>query len=59
MANLGRGSTFVRAEIISDEIYEPAAPVPGVTPSPDRNRFLREVASEFEAAAEEVGARLQ
>ena len=55
----GTGSTFVRAGIIGDDIYGPAAPIPEVTPSPDRNRFLRAVASEFEAAAEEVGARLQ
>ena len=39
----GRGSTFVRARIIGNDIYEPAAPVPGVMPSPDRNQFLREV----------------
>ena len=55
----GTGSTFVRAEIIGDEIYERAAPIPEAIPSPDRNRFLREVVSAFEAAAEEVGARFQ
>ena len=54
----GRGSTFVRARIIGNDIYEPAAPVPDVTPSPDRNQFLREVVAEVEAAAEKVGARL-
>lgn len=54
----GRGSTFVRARIIGNDIYEPAAPIPDVTPSPDRNQFLREVVVEVEAAAEEVGARL-
>ena len=54
----GRGSTFVRAHIIANDIYEPAAPVPDDTPSPDRNQFLREVVEEVEAAAEEVGARL-
>ena len=54
----GRGSTFVRARIIANDIYEPAAPIPDVTPSPDRNQFLREVVAEVEAAAEEVGARL-
>ena len=54
----GRGSTFVRARIIGNDIYEPAAPVPDVTPSPDRNQFLREVVRVVEAAAEEVGARL-
>lgn len=54
----GTGSTFVRARIIGDEIYDPAAPVPDVTPSPDRNRFLREVIAEVEAAAVETGALL-
>lgn len=54
----GTGSTFVRARIIGEEIYEPAAPIPDVTPSPDRNLFLREVVGEVEEAAKEVGARL-
>lgn len=55
----GKGSTFVRARIIGNDIYEPAAPVPDVTPSPGRNKFLREVVKEIEATAEEVGAQLQ
>lgn len=55
----GTGSTFVRARIIGDEVYEPAAPVPDVMPSPDRNQFLREVIAEVEAAAAEVGAVLE
>lgn len=55
----GTGSTFVRARIIGDEIYEPAAPVPDVTPSPDRNQFLREVIAEVEQAAKETGAILE
>ncbi len=54
----GSGSTFVRARIIGDDIYEPAAPVPDVTPSPDRNQFLHEVVAEVERAAEEIGAQL-
>lgn len=54
----GSGSTFVRARIIGDDIYAPAAPVPDVTPSPDRNQFLRDVVTEVEAAANEIGARL-
>ncbi len=54
----GSGSTFVRARIIGDDICEPAAPVPDVTPSPDRNQFLRQVVAEVEAAVEQVGARL-
>ncbi len=55
----GTGSTFVRARIIGDEIYEPAAPVPDITPSPDRNQFLREVIAEVEAAALETGVLLE
>lgn len=55
----GTGSTFVRARIIGDEIYEPAAPIPDVTPSPDRNQFLREVIAEVEGAARETGAVLE
>ena len=54
----GRGSTFVRARIIGNDIYEPAAPIPDVTPTPDRNQFLREVVGEVEGAAEEIGARV-
>ena len=52
----GRGSTFVRARIIGNDIYEPAAPVPDVMPTPDRNQFLREVVGEVEGATEEVGS---
>ena len=55
----GTGSTFVRARIIGDEIYEPAAPVPDVTPSPDRNQFLRQVITEVENAADETGSVLK
>lgn len=55
----GTGSTFVRARIIGDEIYEPAAPVPDVTPSPDRNQFLREVVAEVEDAAKQTGVVLE
>jgi hypothetical protein len=55
----GTGSTFVRARIIGDEIYEPAAPIPDVTPSPDRNQFLRDVIAEAEGAARETGVVLE
>lgn len=54
----GSGSTFVRARIIGDDIYDPAAPIPDITPSPDRNLFLHEVVAEVEGAATEAGARL-
>ena len=56
--NFGRGSTLVRADIIGNEIYQKAAPIPDATPSPDRNQFLREVIAEVKAAAEEVGVQL-
>ncbi len=55
----GIGSTFVRARIIGDEIYEPAAPVPDTTPSPDRNQFLREIVAEVKKAADETNATLE
>ena len=55
----GTGSAFVRAQIIGDEIYEPAAPVPDATPSPDRNQFLREIVAEVEQAADETNAVLE
>jgi hypothetical protein len=54
----GRGSTFERAEIIGTEIFDPAAPIPDVTPSIDRNQFLQNVAKEVREAAEECGAKL-
>lgn len=55
----GTGSTFVRARIIGDEIYEPAAPVPDATPSPDRNQFLHEIVAEIEQAANETSVVLE
>ena len=55
----GAGSASVRARIIGNEIYEPAAPIPDLTPSRDRNRFLREVTAEVMGAAQEIGATLE
>jgi energy-coupling factor transporter ATP-binding protein EcfA2 len=54
----GRGSSYARASIIGERIYERAAPIPDVTPSPDRNSFLREVAAVVKAICEEAGAKL-
>lgn len=54
----GRGSTFDRADIIGKRIFDPAAPIPDLTPSMDRNQFLRAVASEVEEAAKDCGAQL-
>ena len=54
----GYRSTFRRAELIGAQIYDRAAPIPDVTPSPDRNAFLQEVAEATRKAAESVGAKL-
>ena len=54
----GRGSSYGRAWIIGERIYDRAAPGPDVTPSPDRNSFLHEVAALVESVCEEVGAKL-
>jgi hypothetical protein len=57
-AQAGTGSTFVRARIISSEIYDRAAPVPSVTPSPDQNSFLHEVNAIVNVVAENLGIGL-
>lgn len=54
----GRGSSFVRASIIGEQIYDRAAPIPDVTPSRDRNSFLHEIASVVEEVCKDVGAKL-
>lgn len=54
----GAGSTFVRARIIADQVYDKAAPVPDVAPSPDRNDFLHAVCRIVEEVAAEHGAEL-
>lgn len=51
----GSGSTFVRARILADDVYDRAAPVPGVTPSPDQNQFLHEVTQIVDAVAKDLG----
>lgn len=57
-AQQGTGSTFVRARIISSEVYDRAAPVPNVTPSPDQNTFLHEVGSLVDSVAEKLSIEL-
>jgi energy-coupling factor transporter ATP-binding protein EcfA2 len=54
----GRGSSYTRASIIGEQIYERAAPIPDVTPSPDRNSFLHEVAAVVEGVCKDFGAVL-
>jgi hypothetical protein len=55
----GWGSSFARAAIIKDEIYEKAAPIPDVAPSLDRNEFLHEVLSLVQGAAESLEIQLR
>jgi hypothetical protein len=54
----GTGSTYVRAHIIGQQIFDPAAPIPDITPSVERNLFLRDVVNEVRQAAEDVGVIL-
>lgn len=54
----GAGSTFVRARIISGDVYDRAAPIPVVTPSPDQNAFLHEVAEIVDRVMEHLGVGL-
>jgi hypothetical protein len=55
----GRGSSYRRASIIGERIYDRAAPVPDVVPSPDRNSFLNDVAALVEGVCVEMGAQLE
>jgi hypothetical protein len=57
-ARAGTRSTFVRARIISSEIYDRAAPIPTVTPSPDQNSFLHEVADIVNRVADALDVKL-
>lgn len=54
----GRGSSYARASIIGERIYERAAPIPDVIPSPDRNSLLHEVAAVVDVVCKEMGAEL-
>ncbi len=47
-----------RAKIIAENIYDKAAPVPDLTPSPDRNKFLHEVLALVEATCQELNITL-
>jgi len=55
----GPGSTFVRASIIQERVYEEAAPIPSSAPSPDRNRFLHEVLEAVREAGEACDVKLR
>ncbi len=54
----GNGSTYVRAKIIEDSIYDKAAPIPDLTPSPERNKFLHEVLETVEKTCRELNIKL-
>jgi hypothetical protein len=54
----GPRSTFRRAKLIAERVYDLAAPIPDVTPSPDRNAFLQDVATVTRESVESVGATL-
>ncbi len=58
-AQRGAGSTYVRARIIANDVYERGAPVPSVAASPDQNRFLRAVADVVEEVADELDLLLE
>lgn len=55
----GAGSSFVRASIIADRIYGPAAPAYQHAPVPDRDTFLKEVLQAVTAVAAECAAELR
>jgi hypothetical protein len=57
-AEFGKGSTFRRARIISGEVYDRAAPIPSVTPSPDQNSFLHEVTALVDTVAANLDVKL-
>lgn len=57
-AEFGQGSTFRRAAIISSDVYDRAAPIPAVTPSPDQNSFLHEVTALVDTVAANNGVKL-
>ncbi|MGB4809841.1 MAG: hypothetical protein WBP39_10145 [Candidatus Phosphoribacter baldrii] len=55
----GKGSTFDRARIIANEVYDRGAPIPTVTASPDQNRFMREVAGAVDEVVNAFGGALE
>ncbi len=55
----GLGSTFVRASIIKEKVYDIAAPIPGITPSPGRNKFLHEVMEAVSETARQCDIQLR
>ena len=58
-AQRGAGSTFVRARIVANDIYNRSVPIPTVSASPDQNRFLKEIAALVSEVADELGVILE
>ena len=54
----GYRSTFRRAKLIAERIYDLAAPIPDEKPSPNQNVFLQDVAAIVRESVELVGATL-
>lgn len=55
----GPGSTFVRARIIANDVYDRGAPIPTVSAAPDQNRFLRDVADAVDEVFRELDGNLE
>ncbi len=55
----GPGSTFVRARIIANDVYDRGAPIPTVSASPDQNKFLHEVAGAVDEVVRQFGGELE
>jgi|CXWK01.1.fsa_nt_gi hypothetical protein len=55
----GTGSTFTRANVIAEQIYTPAAPVPQSTPAPHQNEFLHQVIEVVRETAAELQVELR
>ena len=54
----GPRSTFRRAKLIAERVYDLAAPIPDEKPSPNQNVFLQDVAAIVRESVESVGATL-
>jgi hypothetical protein len=55
----GHGSSYVRAMIIGEGIFDRAAPVPDVIPTTDRNTFLHEVKDAVASVCEKMRVGLR
>jgi len=58
-AQRGVGSTFARARIISQDVYDRGAPIPTSVASPDQNKFLKAVAEAVTDVANTYEAELE